>query len=372
MNFFGKHRLRKRMREVRQALHHALHWREDIGAPEDVAEARRMLDKLKAVRREKAWGEAAAVCEAGAEAALRLFPPRANPRWRENVELLVVALGLAMTCRTYFVQPFKIPTGSMQPTLNGITGVPLGAEYAAWYKNPLLKLFPLAFLGERYVELRTKSGGRVEWNTNANLVVGGREYETPVSFIRDTRFMNPERSLELHVAPGERVPAGALLASGIRKLGDHVLVNKMAYHFRKPRRGDVVVFETNGIDEASRHQHRIASDTFYIKRLVGLGGETISLADGYLLVDGDVVVEPAIFKTIADDPVYAGYALRQGSLLERPGDVIELGESEFLPFGDNTYSSLDGRYFGGIDTRWIVGPAVAVYWPFGAHWGRIP
>jgi signal peptidase I len=52
------------------------------------------------------------------------MPPRSFPKWRENVEVLVVAISMAMACRTYFIQPFKIPTGSMQPTLNGVTGRP--------------------------------------------------------------------------------------------------------------------------------------------------------------------------------------------------------------------------------------------------------
>jgi len=50
--------------------------------------------------------------------------PYPNAAWRENVEVLLVALAVAMAIRTFFLQPFKIPTGSMQPTLFGVTSVP--------------------------------------------------------------------------------------------------------------------------------------------------------------------------------------------------------------------------------------------------------
>src|ERR1039458_2319306 len=55
--------------------------------------------------------------------------PYPNAAWRENVEVLLVALAVAMGIRTFFLQPFKIPTGSMQPTLFGVTSTPDYANY---------------------------------------------------------------------------------------------------------------------------------------------------------------------------------------------------------------------------------------------------
>ena len=52
-----------------------------------------------------------------------------------------------------------------------------------------------------------------------------------------------------------------------------------------------------------------------------------------------------------------------------PSDSITLAEDQFLPFGDNTNLSLDGRYFGGVPVRDLIGPAFAVYWPFSPRWG---
>ena len=58
------------------------------------------------------------------KAANKWLKPYPHAAWRENVEVLLVALAVAMGIRTFFLQPFKIPTGSMQPTLYGVTSVP--------------------------------------------------------------------------------------------------------------------------------------------------------------------------------------------------------------------------------------------------------
>src|SRR6516225_9164773 len=58
------------------------------------------------------------------EVANKWLKPYPNAAWRENIEVLLVALTVAMGIRTFFLQPFKIPTGSMQPSLFGVTSVP--------------------------------------------------------------------------------------------------------------------------------------------------------------------------------------------------------------------------------------------------------
>jgi signal peptidase I len=291
-------------------------------------------------------------------------PPRAHPRWRENVEILVVAVAVAMAFRTYFVQPFKIPTGSMQPTLYGITHTP----------NPqkkLLDVFPLslvrmALFGESYVEVKAKSSGLVS-----------ARYERGMDFLRLYINGEPHRiapEMTLYVQPGfSRVERGDVIAASRRRLGDHIFVNRVAYNFRRPRRGDIFVFSTDSIVYPS-----IKRDTFYIKRLVGLPGERISIDEPYLVADGRRVTEPYPFHRLLHevDQGYIGYkwAHRDPSQAVRLGrreDVVELSATQYLPFGDNTQSSLDGRYFGPVERQYIVGPAFAVYWPFTRRWGRV-
>ena len=82
-----------------------------------------------------------------------------------------------------------------------------------------------------------------------------------------------------------------------------------------------------------------------------------------------LVLIPFPFQRLLSDPAYDGYALQPGSRLQTPDDAIDLAPDEFLPFGDNTHSSLDGRYFGGVPLPALVGPAFFVYWPIGPHFG---
>jgi signal peptidase I len=85
--------------------------------------------------------------------------PYPNPGWRENIEVLLVAIVVAMGIRTFFVQPFKIPTGSMQPTLYGITQENLIGRSDEKAPNWLSGLFNYWFNGVSYQHVVAKSDG---------------------------------------------------------------------------------------------------------------------------------------------------------------------------------------------------------------------
>src|SRR6266704_3622701 len=94
-------------------------------------------------------------------AAGKWLKPYPNAAWRENVEVLLVALAVAMGIRTFFLQPFKIPTGSMQPTLYGVTSENL-------INNPALRI-PTGwervrqwFEGVSYIHVVAKNDGELE------------------------------------------------------------------------------------------------------------------------------------------------------------------------------------------------------------------
>ena len=370
MNFFAKRRLKKTVHLARHLVRHARHLREDIAPAADVAAARAAEAALGAAWRARAWDRLEPACEAAAAAAEKLLPPRPHPKWRENVEVLVVAISMAMACRTYFIQPFKIPTGSMQPTLNGITARPQpgGRE---WYDRPPLNLVNLVLFGERYVEVRAKAAGRLEFvgmqDDQYAYRIGSEIHLVRQARLPDSNAMDPARSMVMHVRPGETVQKGQLIAAGRVRQGDHIFVNKVRYHFSRPKRGQVVVFDTNYIP--GKEFLGIRPDTFYIKRLVGLPNESISIRDRHLVVDGKPVEEPFPFRRLVTDPAYHGYVTRADSRLDSPAAEIRLGAAQFLPFGDNTTSSLDGRYFGPVTEKALVGPSFFVYWPFGPHWG---
>jgi signal peptidase I len=301
----------------------------------------------------------------------RMYPDRRFPRFRENFEILVVALAVAMGFRTYFIQPFKIPTGSMQPTLYGITVKP--QEQKTWSDRFPLNIAKLALFGQRYVEVKAKASGEVglyseKPGASIGLDVGGYLH-------------NIERGMMLHCRLGEFIEKGEVLASGVKTIGDHIFVNKVRYNFSRPNRGEIIVFDTSNIKYEG-----IRPDSFYIKRLAGMPGDRISIQPPYLLADGQQVTNPPAFEwLIKDKPRFIdpgnyryapGYSLANPRAkiltdLNRAGAELPVGEDEFLPLGDNTEHSLDGRYFGPVDEQELVGPAFAVYWPLSPRWGFI-
>lgn len=121
--------------------------------------------------------------------------------------------------------------------------------------------------------------------------------------------------------------------------GDRVLVNRLVYHFRSPRRGDIIVFHPPG---------RPGSDPF-IKRVVAVGGDTIAVRDGLLYINGVAQDEPFI----KDHPIVGDF----------PETAIPQGY--IWAMGDNRNNSGDSRVFGPVSEEAIMGEAFAIYWPLG-------
>ncbi len=302
----------------------------------------------------------------------------------ENFEVVVVALGVAMAFRCYFLQPFKIPTGSMQPTLYGIHS----EEKDAPGVFDRLPLMPLKWLvtGDRYKEVRVVAGGKVYpvqrpmKDGYTSFKVAGAFYHVPNDAVQE-RGPKSLRGLR----PDGTIAAGGVLWSGIVHTGDHLFVNRLAWNFRKPRRGEVMVFSTRNITGLPQGTH-------YIKRMTGLPGETISIRPPNLVVNGEPVTEPYTIgrivrkEKLADwAPNYFGYqTIRSVDLLRGVGgfydpsrspykaktplltekDAVTLADDEYFAMGDNTPNSADSRYWGAVPRENLLGPACFVYWPF--------
>jgi signal peptidase I len=88
----------------------------------------------------------------------KLTPVTWEAHWRENVEVILVAIIVAVGIRSYFLQPFKIPTGSMQPTLNGIIGKPMPDPAP----NYLQRAVEFVVLGRNYIDVVSQEDDRVE------------------------------------------------------------------------------------------------------------------------------------------------------------------------------------------------------------------
>ena len=133
--------------------------------------------------------------------------------------------------------------------------------------------------------------------------------------------------------------------------GQYIIVNRLAYKFGAPERGDVIVFVPPGTP-ASTPVERILGlpgETDYIKRIVGVPGDTISIIGGQLSINGQVYEEPYIKE-----------------LMRSFGDQVwVLGPDEYFALGDNRNASKDSRdpSVGPIKAESIVGRVWAVYWP---------
>lgn len=360
-------RKRRSLVAVLKESRHFMALRGDVIDPALLNQLRQSTDRLCDAVKRKQWAEAT---EAACDCSLLLgkgYRPRRFPRLRENVEVLVVALAVAMGFRTYFLQPFKIPTGSMQPTLYGITVSP--AQTPNWTDRFPWNLVKLALFGERFVTVRARVGGIVS-TTQVEFDIRTRELIFHIAGLPHKIHQNMTRHFEL----GQYVRRGQILATGRVRYGDHVFVDKIAYNARRPRRGEIVVFNTDNIIYPG-----VLTNTFYIKRLVGLPGEQISLSPPYLMVNGQIITEPPVFtgRLTRVDLDYCGYQLpRQIPGAPRPrlastADKLQLGDTEYLLMGDNSRQSLDGRYFGPVKREMLVGPAVLVYWPLSRRWGPV-
>lgn len=143
--------------------------------------------------------------------------------------------------------------------------------------------------------------------------------------------------------------------------GDYIFVNRLIYHFSDPQRGDIVIFTTKGINSPF-----VKDRADYAKRIVGLPGETISINPPYVVVNGRNMVEPPIFRNMAEGKNgLAGYVLadRNDAVLKSTENKITLGADEYLVLGDNSARSLDGRHFGPIKRKSIIGKAFYIYAP---------
>lgn len=360
----GFWQMRKMRKLAKAMMHHARHvraMREDVaptGDLEALAVAETRLGEAMAAGDTARFEEAAGALDVACRA---VWPPRPMPGLRENVEILIVALGVAMALRCFFIQPFRIPTGSMQPTMFGVKITDQTAP--KWHDRFPLSWIGWAIMGEGYVEVRAKKNGYVE---GAALSADGDSWLVRISGVPHTI----RRNMPSLVQAGAFVTNGQVLARGRVKIGDHVFVDKVRYNFSKPRRGDIIVFDTTKIDYPNM------SGDFYIKRLAGLPNEVISIRPPYLVADGRNVTEPFAFHRLVNDPAYSGYQLAGGPSLKplKLGsleDRLQLGSDEYLPLGDNTGSSLDGRYFGPVKREALVGPAFMTYWPVSDRWGRV-
>jgi signal peptidase I len=165
-----------------------------------------------------------------------------------------------------------------------------------------------------------------------------------------------------HVKKGERVLSFDVMT------GDQLFVDRVSYHFVRPQVGSGFVFRTDNI----RSPHMIdingrQVESYYIKRLVGTPGDKLEVRDSALLRNGAPITGSAAFDKNADkEGLYRGYANQEALLKGRQVDVSEKG---YFAMGDNSYNSLDSRYWGEVPYKDVVGRPLFIYYPFTKRWG---
>jgi signal peptidase I len=137
--------------------------------------------------------------------------------------------------------------------------------------------------------------------------------------------------------------------------GEFLLTEKLSYQFGQPQRGDVVVFKAPPSEPCA------ADECEYIKRIIGIPGDRVMIKDGQVYLNGKVL-DQSFLPT--------GVMTTEETYLQE-GVEMAVPDGQYLCFGDNRPNSRDGREFGPIDKKLIVGKVFFKYWPIGAI-GLIP
>ena len=375
----------------------------DVLPPEKLQRIRDGRDNLRdAVRANVPKKELCASMDNMERVANDNFRPYPAAAWRENVEVLLVAIAIAMGIRTFFIQPFKIPTGSMQPTLFGITSTP---DYTSrFYReatadftipNPIVRFLKFWYAGISYTEIKANRESRV------------KDVDEPKRFL----LFNLYQRFSMETPSGEVdnynvwFPSDGLFErAGLRSLygysprvfkagedvikikvisGDHLFVDRVTYNFRRPTLGEIIVFETRGIP-------RLPQDQFYIKRMVALGGNKVQIGnDRHLRLDGKRLdTNTPHFENVysfppdrpPNDSIYSGhlneFTARHYGMdnlapnFETEKDIFTVRRDHYIVMGDNTVNSSDSRFWGDFPQDNVIGRSFLVYWPFGPQDGR--
>jgi signal peptidase I len=273
---------------------------------------------------------------------------------RGSLDALVFAYVLAMFIRSYVFELFMIPTGSMTPTLIG--------DNAG----------EVAF--EDYDGDGTKD------------VVYTRRYGNRIVPRLHIYLMNPDGTYKDQVFIDNAEPAETMRltqASPARK--DMIIVNKFAYWFSKPDRGDIAVFK---VPDRPPQSPFMVDKPVYIKRVLGMPGETATFVpaevseykttnpnrfgEAYggveyhlkaqkVLIDGKPLEAPPFDRLMHYPPPQSGIPLKRDS-----ETIVRVPDDSVLMVGDNSASSSDGRIWGGVPLNHLRGKALFRYWPLKA------
>lgn len=153
------------------------------------------------------------------------------------------------------------------------------------------------------------------------------------------------------LAEARFIPSGSMIPSLL--VGDRLIVEKLSYYFSSPQRGDIVVFyppdpyaPVPGNGERFMRWLGFTREAAYIKRVVGLPGETVAVQDGKVLINGQPLSEPYIKAPPAQD-----------------SDPVTIPPNHFFMMGDNRNNSRDSRVWGTLPRENVIGKTFLRFWP---------
>lgn len=140
------------------------------------------------------------------------------------------------------------------------------------------------------------------------------------------------------IAEARYIPSGSMEPT--LQINDHLMIEKVSYHLQKPERGDIVVFNpTDALKQENYHQA-------FIKRIIGLPGDTVEVKGGHVYINGKVITEDYIKEV----PKY------------NYGPQI-VPDDQYLVLGDNRNNSYDSHLWGFVPRENLIGKAFVRFWP---------
>lgn len=360
---------KKRLKELFKAASYRYACDKDLLSQRECEELNNIIEQAKGTWK-KSPEEISAFVDQHSET-VDAMNPLQNKRARSIrnlLDILAVAFGVAFGIRALYLQPFKIPTGSMQPTLFGIhyvdrDGLEKHGNFLSRFLIPLTS--PRAYLKVQETGELNREVIPVNslFSEKTILNIGGINYELPGSIYHIYQYIDCTK---------EEYKKGEVLCDGWLETGDHLFVERLSIYFRGIKHGDVAVFNTENIVSESQPM----GGYYYIKRIVGLPGDTVRIDNNILMIrkKGETEFQeaaklhPGFAKT---DSMRGGYHGHVADGILADGNDVTVPDNHYFALGDNTTNSLDGRHWGFIPRRNMIGLAVNVFWPVTRRWGIV-
>jgi len=428
--FTEKQALRKEAKAVLEGAEKVVLYRQDV-LPDEIVEkiislTAQLKETLKAkeFNAEKLEQDTEALKTVITEHGGKIFPVTMIGDW---VEMLVMAAIVAGGIRSFFLQPFKIPTNSMWPTYNGMTSVvrapsaevptlkdKIIGKITDWSSTYVIQAedsgtvkIPLEFLGfdgpiKRY-RLRHKAAGaeyyEIYIGNHAQAIAVPQDFNLDGVLLRT--FYPEYATMPLRRQDNERwekvieqaqtnnlieetgngpmlktpltVQAGENILNFDILTGDMLFVDRVSYNFVNPSRGDTFVFRTHRIPGLA--VQGVPSQNYYVKRIAGTPGDKLRVDnDGRLFINGTEVTSPEPMVLNSQRVIsrnYYGYLADIGNYgysipLTREYEVTA---GHYYALGDNSANSFDSRGWGEVPEKDVVGRPLVILHPFGPRWG---